>query len=290
MTRTARPTPLLFIDMQIVQIQVSVSEIGQVGCFLCHDQVFGVTAKTKLVIFLAKGRIKLGWILLCQKAEVLAAVCDMASTAVVFRNWTVEKFLAFKFVGKGRQNLVPAQVVRLVMAGQTQLGRRTFKYELDGRCMRRMTLQTTALLFYDAVFVFRILGTLFDVFMTWITHLRSFGTQQLPVVGTVRIVTTETLALGGFVDEFEFFHFSFCSDMTGNAYLFRRRCKKVLVIAAVRVVTYRALSDSYRAVKMLELGKVLVTFLTRFGNAVLFEQLLIAGCVRIMTLLAVTVF
>jgi hypothetical protein len=78
--------------------------------------------------------------------------------------------------------------------------------------------------------------------------------------------------------------------MTGNAYLFRRRCEKMLVIAAVRVVTYRTLSDSYRAVKMFELGKVLVTFLTRFGNGIFFEQLFVAGCMRIMTLLAVTVF
>ena len=127
MARTACSTPLLLIDMQIVQIQVAVPEIGQVGRFFCQNQVFGVTTETKLVILLAEGRIKLGGVLLCQKAEVFAAVCDMAAAAVVFRNWAVQEFLAFEFIAKSRQDLVLAQIVRLVMTGQAKAFRIIFQ-------------------------------------------------------------------------------------------------------------------------------------------------------------------
>lgn len=119
-TRTARSTPPLLIDMQIVQIQVSVSEIGQVGCLFCQDQILGVAAETELVILLAEGRIKLGWILLCQKAEVLAAVRGMAAAAVVFSNRAVQEFLAFELSGKGRQNLILAQILGFIVAGQAE--------------------------------------------------------------------------------------------------------------------------------------------------------------------------
>ena len=119
-TRTAGSTPPLLIDMQIVQIQISVSEIGQVGCLFCQDQILGVAAETELVILLAEGCIKLGWILLCQKAEVFAAVRGMAAAAVVFRNGAVQEFLAFELSGKGRQNLILAQILGFIVAGQAE--------------------------------------------------------------------------------------------------------------------------------------------------------------------------
>ena len=60
----------------------------------------------------------------------------------------------------------------------------------------------------------RILSTLLNIFVTWITHLRSFRLQKFPVVGSVRIVTAEALALGWFMNKFEFFHLGLSCNMT----------------------------------------------------------------------------
>lgn len=158
--------------MQIVQIQISVSEIGQVGCLFCQDQILGVAAETEFVVLLAEGRIKLGGILLCQKAEVFATVCGMAAAAVVLRNRTVQEFFAFEFSGKGRQHFILTQLLGLVMAGQAETLGILFQQELHGRGMRGVAVHAAVNITHYAVLVHGVFSNFLDILMASVAQKR----------------------------------------------------------------------------------------------------------------------
>ena len=153
-----------------MQIQVPVSEVRQVGCFLCQNQVLRVTTKAKRVILYVEGRIKLWGIFLDQQAKIFASVRGMAAATVLFRNWTVQVFFAFDFLGKGGQNLIFAQFLWFIMASQAEAHRIIFQQKIHCRGMWRMAVHTSADLAYDAMLIRRVFDDFLDVLMAGIAQ------------------------------------------------------------------------------------------------------------------------
>ena len=88
--------------MYKVQVQSTVSKIGQVGGFFRQDDSLGVATETEFVVLLAEGRVKLRRIFFDQQAEVFTAMADMAPAAIVVGDGTVQEFLVFNFFCQGR--------------------------------------------------------------------------------------------------------------------------------------------------------------------------------------------
>jgi hypothetical protein len=116
MTSSARSAPTLLVDVQEMKVYVSISEIGQIIGLGRPDHGLGMAAKTQGVIVLREWRVEYGWIIFGQKAEIFAAVRNMATAAIILGNRTMQEFLIFKLFGESRQNLIFVYPLGLIVA------------------------------------------------------------------------------------------------------------------------------------------------------------------------------
>lgn len=123
MTRTACTPPAILINVQVMQIETAVAEIGQGGGFRLQDKRLLVTGKAKFVVLRGKRRVELRRVLLDKKSKMIAAVSLMTSVAILLGNGTVHEFLSFQLMSKGRQDFVFADTLRFAVTGHAK-GRR----------------------------------------------------------------------------------------------------------------------------------------------------------------------
>ena len=91
-----------------------------------------MATKTKLIVLFRERRIKYRWIFLRQESEILAAVGDMTSTAIIVLDGTVKEFLVFDFFSESGQNFIFVYLLRFIMTSHANLSRLTFQYEFNG--------------------------------------------------------------------------------------------------------------------------------------------------------------
>ena len=204
MTGTARPALFRFIDMHEVQIQVAVSKIGQVGRFPRQNHTLGMTAKTQRVVLFAEGCIELRRVFLAQEAEILAAVRDVASAAIVLGDGAMQVFLVFYLVCKRRENLIFAHRHGLVMARHTKACRIILQQELDGRRVWGMTVHTAANIPDDGMLVLGVFGDLLYVFMARVAQEGCEALDQLRITTAVRVMAADTVVLRRLMHELVF--------------------------------------------------------------------------------------
>lgn len=118
MARTACSAAPLLVHMHEMQICVAVPKIRKVGGLSRQNYTLGVAAEAQIVILFAEGRVELWWIFLGQKAEMLAAVGNMASFAILLGHRAVQELHVFHLSGKRADCLVLAHYDRLVVARQ----------------------------------------------------------------------------------------------------------------------------------------------------------------------------
>ena len=116
MTSSARSAPTLLVDVQEMKVYISISEIGQIIGLGRPDHGLGMAAKTQGVIVLREWRVEYGWIIFGQKAEIFAAVRNMATAAIILGDRTVQKLLILKLVVESRQNLVFGYCLGFIVA------------------------------------------------------------------------------------------------------------------------------------------------------------------------------
>jgi len=82
-TGPAGPAPFFLVDMDIVQVSITVAEIGQGGGLFGGDDLGVMTGKTESVVFGIKGCVKLGRILRDEETEDFTPVGGVAGTAIL---------------------------------------------------------------------------------------------------------------------------------------------------------------------------------------------------------------
>ena len=274
--------------MYKVQVQSTVSKIGQVGGFFRQNDSLGVATETEFVVLLAEGRVKLRRIFFDQQAEVFTAMADMAPAAIVVGDGTVQEFLVFNFFCKGRQSLIVTDVYGFVMTRRTETRRILFQQELDARSVRRMALHTPVDIIHNAMLVRRVFSDFLNVFVAGVADKRREVFNELRVAASVRIVTADAVVLGRLMNKLKFLQFTFCHDMAGKTKLAVFLNQQVFVVGTVRRVTNRTFADGDRSVQKRKAFRRLVARGAEIGDGFGRNQKFVVTAVRIVALGAIT--
>jgi len=245
MARPAGSTPVRFVDVQIVQIQVSVSKIGKTGRFFLKYYIFRVTTEAEFVVLHTEGRVELWGIRLGQKTEVLAAVSDVTPAAIVVGNGPMLELLALDLVGKWRQDFVFAYFLGLAMAGHAESRGLFFKQELRRRSVWGMAVHTTSDISHDTVLIRRIISDFLYIFMAGVAEKWREVLDHLWVAAPVRVMTADAVVFGRFVNHAVFLQFVLHHDMTAKTKLAGFGYQQILVVGAVGFVAGGTFPDGH---------------------------------------------
>ena len=113
-------TATRLVDMQEVQILVTISKIREIVGFLCLYQRLLMTPKTQLKLRLIKGGIESLWIGVGQYPKIVTPVGHVTTTAILLFNGPMQELLVLDLVSERMQDLVSGLSQGFVMTGHTQ--------------------------------------------------------------------------------------------------------------------------------------------------------------------------
>ncbi len=131
-TGAARPASVRLVHVHVMQVQVAVPEVRQVGRLARQHNALRVTAKTECVILFAEWGVKLRGILLRQQTEMFASMCNVTAAAIVLRDGAVQKFLVFDLIRESRKNFVFAYSHGFIVARHAKTCGVLFQQKFNG--------------------------------------------------------------------------------------------------------------------------------------------------------------
>ena len=129
-----------------------------------------------------------------------------------------------------------------------------------------MALHAAVDIVHDAVLIGRIFSDFLDVVMTGVTDERCEILNELRIAASVRIMTTNAVVLGRFMNELVFFQLTFRYDVAGKTQLTVLLDQQVFVVGAVGLVTNRTFADGDRSMQKRKSFRRLVTGRTEIGD------------------------
>lgn len=131
-TGAARPASVRLVHVNIMQVQVAVSKVRQVGRLARQHNALRVTAKTECVILFAERGVKLRGILLRQQTVVVASMCNVTAAAIVLCDGAVQIFLVFDLIRESRNNFVFADSHGFIVARHAKTCGVLFQQKFNG--------------------------------------------------------------------------------------------------------------------------------------------------------------
>lgn len=80
---------LFLVDVEVVEVEVAIAELGEAHAFLCLDEIGDVALEAELVALGIERSVELGRVFIGEQAEVVGAVGAMASGALPLADWAV---------------------------------------------------------------------------------------------------------------------------------------------------------------------------------------------------------
>lgn len=153
-----------------------------------------------------------------------------------------------------------------------------------------MALHATADFPDNTVLILGGFGNLLYVLVARVAKERRETLDHLCVIGSVRIVTADTVVLRGLVDELKLLQLTLRYNVAGETKLGGIADQQLRKIGAVRLVAYGALAHGGRAVKKCTTLRDFVTVVAKVGDRFGRQEELVVAAVRIMALCALAGF